>query len=38
MERAALPSTEARTASAEVDHRGMVLPRRHAVGGIITPQ
>jgi hypothetical protein len=28
------------TASAkpEVDHRGIVLPRRHALGGIITPQ
>jgi len=25
-------------APAEVDHRGIVLPRRHAVGGIITPQ
>jgi predicted RNA-binding Zn-ribbon protein involved in translation (DUF1610 family) len=24
--------------SAEVDHRGIVLPRRHALGGIITPQ
>jgi len=23
---------------AEVDHRGIVLPRRHSVGGIITPQ
>jgi predicted RNA-binding Zn-ribbon protein involved in translation (DUF1610 family) len=23
---------------AEVDHRGVVLPRRHALGGIITPQ
>ena len=23
--------------TAEVDHRGIVLPRRHAVGGIITP-
>ena len=22
----------------EVDHRGIVLPRRHAMGGIITPQ
>ncbi len=22
----------------EVDHRGIVLPRRHAVGGIISPQ
>lgn len=24
--------------AAEVDRRGIVLPRRHAVGGIITPQ
>jgi hypothetical protein len=24
--------------SAVVDHRGIVLPRRHAVGGIISPQ
>jgi RNA polymerase subunit RPABC4/transcription elongation factor Spt4 len=23
---------------AVVDHRGIVLPRRHAVGGVITPQ
>jgi predicted amidophosphoribosyltransferase len=23
---------------AEVDHRGIVLPRRHALGGIISPQ
>lgn len=23
---------------AEVDRRGIVLPRRHALGGIITPQ
>jgi hypothetical protein len=23
---------------AVLDHRGIVLPRRHAVGGIITPQ
>jgi len=22
----------------EIDHRGIVLPRRHAIGGIITPQ
>jgi RNA polymerase subunit RPABC4/transcription elongation factor Spt4 len=22
----------------EVDHRGIVLPRKHALGGIITPQ
>jgi hypothetical protein len=30
-----------RTTSAlgvEIDHRGIVLPRRHALGGIITPQ
>ncbi|HEY3705148.1 MAG TPA: hypothetical protein VGL22_08820 [Terracidiphilus sp.] len=26
------------TPKAEVDHRGIVLPRRHALGGIITPQ
>lgn len=23
---------------AEIDHRGIRLPRRHALGGIITPQ
>jgi hypothetical protein len=22
----------------EIDHRGIVLPRRHSLGGIITPQ
>jgi hypothetical protein len=22
----------------DVDHRGIVLPKRHAVGGVITPQ
>jgi DNA-directed RNA polymerase subunit RPC12/RpoP len=22
----------------EIDHRGLILPRRHALGGIITPQ
>jgi len=27
-----------RRAAPEVDHRGIVLPRRHALGGIITPQ
>jgi hypothetical protein len=26
------------TPAQEVDHRGIVLPRRHALGGIITPQ
>jgi len=25
-------------APVEIDRRGIVLPRRHAVGGIITPQ
>jgi hypothetical protein len=25
-------------AALEIDHRGIVLPRRHALGGIITPQ
>jgi len=25
-------------AAAEIDHRGILLPRRHALGGIITPQ
>jgi hypothetical protein len=36
VERAELPQTA--KAPAEVDHRGIVLPRRHALGGIITPQ
>jgi hypothetical protein len=31
-------SGAAADAKAEVDHRGIVLPRRHALGGIITPQ
>jgi hypothetical protein len=31
-------ANEPRTPKAEVDHRGIVLPRRHAMGGIITPQ
>jgi len=22
----------------EIDHRGIVLPRRHALGGVITPE
>lgn len=39
VERAELPEAdEAREMPAEVDHRGIVLPRRHAMGGIITPQ
>ncbi|MFP5275664.1 MAG: hypothetical protein ACLGPM_01000 [Acidobacteriota bacterium] len=25
-------------AKPDIDHRGIVLPRRHALGGIITPQ
>ncbi|HLY43888.1 MAG TPA: hypothetical protein VKR52_21935 [Terracidiphilus sp.] len=37
VERPGLPSTPQKP-KPEVDHRGIVLPRRHAVGGIITPQ
>ncbi|MGB6973286.1 MAG: hypothetical protein WBD67_01250 [Terracidiphilus sp.] len=42
-QRPALPQHSSETpphavAHAEVDHRGIVLPRRHALGGIITPQ
>jgi hypothetical protein len=37
-ERPSLPEGNERTAPAEVDHRGIVLPRRQALGGIITPQ
>ena len=32
-----IPETP-KAAPAEIDHRGIVLPRRHALGGIITPQ
>jgi hypothetical protein len=32
------PSAPAAEPAAEVDHRGIVLPRRQAKGGIITPQ
>ena len=39
MERANLTvSDQPGQLAAEVDHRGIVLPRHHAVGGIITPQ
>jgi hypothetical protein len=39
MQRSSLPAAEPPGSPApEVDHRGIVLPRRHAVGGIITPQ
>ena len=39
MERVAIEGKQADGRSAaEVDHRGIVLPRRHALGGIITPQ
>ncbi|HUX45457.1 MAG TPA: hypothetical protein VMV57_11950 [Terracidiphilus sp.] len=34
----AVPDALRSASPAEVDHRGIVLPRRHAVGGIITPQ
>jgi hypothetical protein len=36
LERNAIPEPAA--PPPEVDHRGIVLPRRHALGGIITPQ
>jgi hypothetical protein len=39
MERESAPAFNQKGAPApEVDHRGIVLPRRHAAGGIITPQ
>jgi hypothetical protein len=38
IERLNLPQSESTRPPAEVDHRGIVLPRRHALGGIITPQ
>jgi hypothetical protein len=40
LERRALETPETKTAgpAAEVDRRGIVLPRRHALGGVITPQ
>jgi len=33
-----LVASEEEEAGREVDHRGVVLPRRHRAGGIITPQ
>jgi hypothetical protein len=39
VERASLPAAGQSAGPApEVDRRGIVLPRRHALGGIITPQ
>ncbi|MGA2752258.1 MAG: hypothetical protein ABSE53_00715 [Terracidiphilus sp.] len=38
VERQSLPESGESGAKAEVDHRGIVLPRRHVMGGIITPQ
>jgi len=39
VKRTSLPTvSESGVPAAEVDHRGIVLPRRHALGGIITPQ
>jgi hypothetical protein len=39
IERASLPEgRNAKRQPPEVDHRGILLPRRHALGGIITPQ
>ncbi|HUN86230.1 MAG TPA: hypothetical protein VMU48_17760 [Terracidiphilus sp.] len=37
VERLEIPA-QATQAKPEVDRRGIVLPRRHAMGGIITPQ
>jgi hypothetical protein len=39
LERDAQPAFDQKSAPPpEMDHRGIVLPRRHAAGGIITPQ
>jgi hypothetical protein len=40
IERPTLPEDSSKSLphAVAVDHRGIVLPRRHAVGGIITPQ
>ena len=38
VERPELPDDPTHAVTVEVDHRGIVLPRRHALGGIITPQ
>lgn len=38
VERKEIEAVDARNVSQEIDHRGIVLPRRSAVGGIITPQ
>jgi hypothetical protein len=39
VERAELPQgPQQAVLPAEVDHRGIVLPQRHALGGIITPR
>jgi len=37
-DRPEISETDSTPVPAEVDHRGVVLPRRHAMGGIITPQ
>jgi hypothetical protein len=38
VERPELPDVLQRAMPVEVDHRGIVLPPRHALGGIITPR
>jgi len=38
VERPELAAELTQRVPAEVDHRGIVLPWRHALGGIITPQ
>ncbi len=37
-ERPELSADLPRAMAPEMDHRGIVLPRRHALGGIISPQ
>lgn len=38
IERPAIPEADAGGPPREIDRRGIVLPRGHALGGIITPQ
>ena len=38
LERTALVKDSSEGLLHTVDHRGILLPRRHAVGGVITPQ
>lgn len=38
IDRPELPQKPSESLPPAIDHRGIVLPRRHPVGGIITPQ